>query len=158
MILKEDNKKTDQRKLLIWIIAVFTIILVLIAFSYHLIFIYPENQVSQFGVTNVTDKANLINQYRTSSIQILTTFAQIFGGIAIGIGLYYTWRRINIAEEELKATKEGQITERFTRAIAQLGATDNEGNPAIEIRLGGIYALERTQMSLRRITGQLWKF
>jgi hypothetical protein len=57
--------------------------------------------------------------------------------------LYYTWRRITIAEEDLKATKEGQITERFTRAVDQLGAGDKDGNSAIEIRLGGIYALER---------------
>ena len=35
-------------------------------------------------------------------------------------------------------------TERFTRAIDQLGATDDkEGEPKLEIRLGAIYALER---------------
>ncbi len=44
----------------------------------------------------------------------------VLGGVAIGIGLFYTWRRIAIAEEDLKATKEGQITERFTRAIDHL--------------------------------------
>ena len=65
------------------------------------------------------------------------TLAQILGGIAIGIGLYYTWRRISIAEDGLKVTQEGQITERFTRAVDQLG------NEKMEIRLGGIYALER---------------
>jgi hypothetical protein len=43
----------------------------------------------------------------------------------------------------LQLTEQGQITERFTRAIEQLGATDDHGNPRIEIRLGGIYALER---------------
>ncbi|AKB31106.1 Pentapeptide repeat family protein [Methanosarcina siciliae HI350] len=88
--------------------------------------------------------ADAENSYRA-------TLAQIFGGIAIAIGLYYTWRRISISEKELKATQknlaitqknlrvaqEGQITERFTRAVDQLG------NPAMEIRLGGIYALER---------------
>lgn len=68
-----------------------------------------------------------------------TTLAQIFGGVAIEIGLYYTWRRITIAEDELKISKEDQITERFTIAVDQLG------NLAIEIRLGGIYALERIE-------------
>jgi uncharacterized protein YjbI with pentapeptide repeats len=58
------------------------------------------------------------------------TLAQIFGGLFLLIGLYFTWRRIGVAEE-------GQITERFTRAIEQLG------NDKLEIRLGGIYALER---------------
>lgn len=113
----------------------------LIAIILFLIFIYliqqvPHWQVAQFGITNPKDLADAENSYRA-------TLAQIFGGVAIAIGLYYTWRRISIAEEDLKATKEGQITERFTRAIDQLGAIDKDGNPAIEIRLGAIYALER---------------
>lgn len=110
----------------------------------------PHFQVAQFNITNQKDLADAENSYRA-------TLAQIFGGVAIGIGIYYTWRRITIAEEDLKATQknlkvtqenlkvsqEGQITERFTRAIDQLGAVDKNGNPAVEIRLGAIYALER---------------
>src|SRR5215208_1156741 len=47
------------------------------------------------------------------------------------------------AQETLRLTEQGQITERFTRAIEQLGATDDKGEKKVEIRLGGIYALER---------------
>jgi uncharacterized protein YjbI with pentapeptide repeats len=43
----------------------------------------------------------------------------------------------------LELTEQGQITERFTRAIEQLGATEDKGQEKLEIRLGGIYALER---------------
>ncbi len=64
------------------------------------------------------------------------TLAQMLGGLAILTGLYIAWQRV-------KVTEEGQITERFTRAIDQLGAVDKDGSPKIEIRLGGIYALER---------------
>jgi hypothetical protein len=46
-------------------------------------------------------------------------------------------------EKTQRLTEQGQITERFTRAIDQLGATYDDGTPRIEIRLGGIYALER---------------
>lgn len=95
----------------------------------------PHWQVSQYGIINATERATLENQYRA-------TLAQILGGIAIGIGLYYTWRRITIAEKELKVSQEGQIIERFTRAVDKLGTIDQSENPAIEIRLGGIYALE----------------
>lgn len=107
----------------------------LIAIILFLIFIYliqqvPHWQVSQFGITNPKDLADAENSYRA-------TLAQILGGIAIGIGLYYTWRRISIAEDNLEVIQEGQITERFTRAIEQLG------NEKLEIRLGGIYSLER---------------
>src|SRR5215208_850866 len=48
------------------------------------------------------------------------------------------------AQETLRLTEQGQITDRFTRAIDQLGATDDKtGAPRLEIRIGGFYALER---------------
>lgn len=61
---------------------------------------------------------------------------QILGGFFLLAGLYFTWRSLEVA-------REGQVTERFTRAIDQLGAIDEKSNPKLEIRLGGIYALER---------------
>jgi uncharacterized protein YjbI with pentapeptide repeats len=56
-------------------------------------------------------------------------FAMLAGVIAL-IGAIYTGRTFAL-------NRRGQITERFTRAIAQLG------DDKMEIRLGGIYALER---------------
>ena len=38
--------------------------------------------------------------------------------------------------------EQGHITDRFTKAIEQLGKLDGE-RPNIEVRLGAIYALER---------------
>ncbi len=93
------------------------------------LFLYPYLQVGHWGINNVTEAATLENEYRA-------TLAQMLGGVAIGIGLYFTWKKILISQD-------GQITERFTRAVDQLGALDQKGNPVLEIRLGGIYALER---------------
>jgi hypothetical protein len=51
--------------------------------------------------------------------------------------------------QTLDLSREGQITDRFTKAIEQLGALDRTmdqtGNPRpkLSVRLGGIYALER---------------
>jgi hypothetical protein len=42
----------------------------------------------------------------------------------------------------LELDLKGQITERFTRAIEQLGAVESTGKKRLEIRLGGIYSLE----------------
>jgi hypothetical protein len=109
---------------------------ILIVVLLLLLIVIPYLQVDYRGINNATQEATLENQYRA-------TFAQILGGVAIGIGLYYTWRRVTIAENDLKVSQEGQITERFTRAVDQLGAIDQFGNKALEIRLGGIYALER---------------
>ena len=82
------------------------------------------------------ERPALVNEYRR-------TWAQIIGGFGLLLGLYFTWRRIEISQQELEATRDQQVTERFTRAIDQLGASDENGNPRLEIRLGGIYALER---------------
>jgi uncharacterized protein YjbI with pentapeptide repeats len=79
------------------------------------------------------------------------TLAYIMGGILAIIGIYMAHRRIRalerqvmvgqeqlkVAQNQLQVAQEGQITERFTRAIEQLGSDK------MEIRLGGIYALER---------------
>ena len=54
------------------------------------------------------------------------------------VTLVLTERRVRAAERTVQVTQEGQITERFTRAIEQLGNQDS-----MAIRLGGIYALER---------------
>lgn len=58
------------------------------------------------------------------------TIAQILGGIAALVAFYFMWQRNYI-------TQQGQITDRFTKAVEQLGSDD------IAVRLGGIYALER---------------
>lgn len=138
MILNKEYEKAKQHKLLlISIIVLFTLILASIAlFIQYLVFTYPVDQISQYGITNATEKANLINEYRTTSIQLIATLAQILGGTVVVVGVYFAWKNITIAQE-------GQITERFTRAVDQLGAKDQLGNPAIEIRIGGIYALKR---------------
>lgn len=97
----------------------------------HLLYLLDTNADNNTSINNTdSQKANLVNQYRV-------TFTQAFVGIAVLYGVYQTWQRISIAENNLRVSQEGQITERFTRAIEQLG------NPAIEIRLGGIYSLER---------------
>src|SRR5215203_4850395 len=89
-------------------------------------------------------------------------FASVAQAAAVGlagavglVGLFFTWRSLRQARESqaqtqentqrtLELTEQGQITERFTRAIDQLGATDETTRtPRLEIRLGGIYALER---------------
>ena len=103
---------------------IITIILLLL-----LLIVVPYFEVNNNGINNATVETTLVNQYRN-------TYAQILGGAAVLFGLYFAWGNLTTA-------REGQITERFTQAVNQLGATDQLGNPAIEIRLGGIYALRR---------------
>ena len=65
------------------------------------------------------------------------TNAQIVGGVALLIGVFFTWRQLQISEQ-------GQLTDRFTRAVDHLGSNNVEG------RVGGIYALERIAMDSPR--------
>ncbi len=121
-------------------------IIVIIIFVFLLIAL-PYWRVTKFGITNPKDLADAENSYRA-------TLAQILGGGAVLIGIYFAWKNLEVTkntlnynikstQKSLEIAHEGQITERFTRAVDQLGAIDKDGNPAIEIRLGGIYALER---------------
>jgi hypothetical protein len=76
------------------------------------------------------DRAKAINDIRTTLLQGL-------GGAALLIGAYFTWRQVQVA-------REGQLTDRFTSAVGQLG------NRSIDVCLGGIYALERIAIDSKR--------
>ena len=82
----------------------------------------------------------LVESQVSGRIELVQTLAQISLGILLLGTLYVAWKRATAAERAVEVAQEGQITERFTRAIEQLGS-DN-----IAIRLGGIYALERIAM------------
>ena len=85
----------------------------------------------------------------------ITLLFQTLGGVAFLLGVFFTWQQLINSREELKTSREGQITERYTRAIDQLGKTEDETKDRtgknsgteqqrfLAIRLGGIYALER---------------
>lgn len=96
----------------------------------------PEFWADRSGVVDPQDRADLENSFRS-------TLAQIVGGFVLLVALYSTLRRVRAAERTVEITEQGQITERFTRAIEQLGTVHDGGKINLEVRLGGIYALER---------------
>ena len=124
------------------------ILIGVLGFSFLLVILWkvPKWQVSH--ALNIQDRLAAENAARQ-------TLAQIIGGAVLLVGLFFTWANLNIAQENIKITQdtatksqdtatknlelaqEGQITDRFTKAIAQLG------DEKMAVRLGGIYALER---------------
>jgi len=64
------------------------------------------------------------NDLRSSTVQLIGLLAVISGAVFTGRTYY--------------VNRQGQITDRFTKAIGQLGDT-----AATDVRLGGIYSLER---------------
>jgi hypothetical protein len=89
----------------------------------------PALQVSRSKALTDENKFDRENEARK-------TLAQILAGVFVLAGLYSSVQTFNLS-------REGQITDRFTKAIEQLGALDGTGQPKLEVRLGGIYALER---------------
>ncbi len=67
---------------------------------------------------------------------VRTTLVQLLGGIAVLIGSYIAYRNVKAVEKNIKVSQEGQINERFTRAVEQLGSE------ILPVRLGGISSLE----------------
>jgi hypothetical protein len=68
------------------------------------------------------------------------TLLQALGGLVLLAGLYLTYRTFDL-------NRQGQVTERFTRAIDQLG------EKKLAVKLGGIYALERIAWDSKRDHG-----
>lgn len=65
------------------------------------------------------------------------TLGQILSGVAVVTGLLFAWQQLGNTSENLRVSQEGQITDRFSRAVEQLGSDDPT------VRIGAIYALER---------------
>jgi hypothetical protein len=66
-----------------------------------------------------------------------TVLVQSIGGLLLVGGVVATWRQVTLTRRQLEIMREGQLTERFSRAIEQLGSDK------LDVRLGAIYALER---------------
>ncbi|MEV4245884.1 pentapeptide repeat-containing protein [Streptosporangium canum] len=58
-------------------------------------------------------------------------------GLVALVAVYYTARNADTARRTFKLGEQGHVTDRYTKAIEQLGSDK------LDIRLGGIYALER---------------
>jgi hypothetical protein len=93
-------------------------------------------------LTLEADRRKLQNDVRTGLLQGV-------GGAALIVGLIFTWIQFQANQSELSTqqeltrtqqdlTRRGQIADRFTRAVDELGNTGS-----VDVRLGGIYGLEQ---------------
>jgi Pentapeptide repeats (8 copies) len=109
-----------------------------------LLWLVPRQQTNRLRGVTAKERFELENAART-------TLAQIIGGVFVLLGVFATWytvwisqgtlgiseNNLKVAQETMKVTQQAQFTERFTKAINQLG------DKQLDVRLGGIYALER---------------
>lgn len=114
--IRELRRKFKELPFLVQLFAISPSIAILIFFwiSFYL------------STSKLTDQKDVI-QVRKDVLQITS---QIFLGAAGLSAAIFAWQRLEVSRED-------QITDRYTRAIDQLG------NDKLAVRLGGIYALER---------------
>ena len=67
--------------------------------------------------------------------EIRRTIVQMLGGAFVLASVFFTYQTVRVSQETLEVTQRGQITERFTRAIDQIGSGK------VDVAAGGIYAL-----------------
>jgi hypothetical protein len=71
-----------------------------------------------------------LDQRLKAENDVRTTLLQGLWISALLTGAFLTWRQLGV-------TREGQITDRYTKAIDQLGSDK------VDVRIGGVYALDR---------------
>jgi uncharacterized protein YjbI with pentapeptide repeats len=108
-----------------------------------------EQKIGQMSVVDERlklEKDILVIEKDKTTIQngVYTTLVQAAGGLILSITAYVGYCNFKIGEENLKigqknlkVAEDKQVTERFSKAIEHLGSEK------IDIRLGGIYALEQ---------------
>lgn len=129
----------------------FLIIIVVIAIP-TIIFL-PEIQVAKYRAglafediekLDAEKRVQLEDKLFVAGNSARVTIAQIFGGLFVLFSVLIALKNAEIAQSTLRVTEEGKITDRFSKAIELLG------NEKLDIRLGGIYALERVAWDSQR--------
>jgi uncharacterized protein YjbI with pentapeptide repeats len=82
--------------------------------------LYSVNDIAKQNGADVATRAKLI-------IRAFSALA-VLGGVGLAVGT-------------LKLNQTGQVADRFSKAVDQIGAVTISGAPNVEVRLGGIYAL-----------------
>lgn len=90
----------------------------------------PLSAADLRGVASAQERVLLEQAQAQTQNSIRATLLQGLAGLLVVAGALATWRQVQIS-------REGQITDRLSHAIDQVGSAQ------VDIRVGGIYALER---------------
>ncbi len=97
-------------------------------------FIWPfTDLIAAHDVGSAAHAAAVQTAREAVQTQLITLGAGLFAAGA----LVYTARNFRLSRRTYELTEQGQVTDRYTKAIEQLGSDKPD------VRIGGIYALER---------------
>jgi hypothetical protein len=108
------------------------------------IWLVPRRQVAGWRRAGITDEQKLAEL----GMQARTSIVQALGGLALIVTLAITISQVNetrksaeraqrSADNNLRVTERGQVAERFSRSVEQLGSS------ATDVRTGGLFSLLR---------------
>ncbi|HUR08307.1 MAG TPA: hypothetical protein VM347_37615 [Nonomuraea sp.] len=112
---------------------------------------------AEFDALTPKERAELYGAARDSRRQLIATLLQIpttfgvLGGLLLTAqGLAQTAKSVDASREELliarkglDVAQKGQVTDRFSKAVEQLGSQ------SLDVRIGGIYALDSVGRDVR---------
>lgn len=118
---------SNKRRQLLLRLALTLVALTLILFVYVVVFVVPARMATEAEIPNARARLAAQNDIRGTLVQALVGLALLVGAAGTA---FFSARTISL-------NREGQITDRFTKATSQLG------DDQVDVRIGGIYALER---------------
>ena len=126
-----ERKKSIQRWAL-WLAVAIPVAAVII----YLLIWYGPDVIARHDIGNVTGPPRVLRLQQARDAargRLLTLGAGLFAAGA----LVFTARNLTLYRHTNELTEQGQVTDRYTKAIEQLGSDK------LDVRIGGIYALER---------------
>jgi hypothetical protein len=131
-------RQVPRRKVLAWsglFIAAVVVVVVVVA-AIYVIFWPVSDRIAKHDVGAITGRGYgaALQAARDAARGRLVAFGA--GLFAVG-ALIYTARNFTLSRRTFELTEQGQVTDRYTKAIEQLGSD------RLDVRIGGIYALER---------------
>jgi hypothetical protein len=148
---KDDAKKSKMPRAIWAIVCVYVVLMVLISLKLNgfLTGVLTDFTLAILVATllgvilwkvpihQAATSAGLTNEVRFDrENEARKTLATILGGLFLLAGLYSSIQTFNLA-------RDGQITDRFSKGVEQLGSVDAAGAPKMDVRIGGIYSLGR---------------
>ena len=100
-------------------------------------FIWPITDLIAAHDVGLVSGAHHAAQLQTAREAVRTQLLTLGAGLFAAGALVYTARNFTLSRRNVELTEQGQVTDRYTKAIEQLGSDK------LDVRIGGIYALER---------------
>jgi pentapeptide repeat protein len=131
-VASKAERKQSIQKWVRWLAVAVPVAAVII----YLLIWYGPDVIARHDIGNVTGPLRVLRLQQARDAargRLLTLGAGLFAAGA----LIFTGRNYGLARRTYQLTEEGQVTDRYTKAIEQLGSDK------LDVRIGGIYALER---------------